>query len=294
VDNSAGCHESYLHKDNNTNEDVDPSTISLAAYHPDIPEMRMDYARYTAGVMNADKAFGRMLVKLDADGLSGNTIVIYTSDNGPDSFSVMDKALLKQGKLPGDRNSNFQPGTGWAYATATPWRLYEISQHAGGITAGGIVHWPAGLKQPGRTSGSPVHLIDVMPTLLDAIGVAKPSPCDGESFLPLIRNETWSRNSPMFFQYADNRAIRTEAWTLAEVDGNGWELFDTREDLLECHDLSKSNPEMVSKLETEWLNWWKHHSRKNRYQPDSTKDSPHYSPQGDRRSGKPYVPSSIP
>jgi arylsulfatase len=268
-----------------------PDWNSLSPGQQDLEDLRM--ATYAAMVEGMDAGIARVMQALEKCGRAENTIVIFTSDNGPDSFSVMDKALLKQGKLPGDRNSNFQPGTGWAYATATPWRLYKISQHAGGITAGGIVHWPAGLKQPGRTSGSPVHLIDVMPTLLDAIGAAKPLPCDGESFLPLIRNDPWSRNDPMFFQYADNRAIRNGSWTLAEVDGKGWELFDTREDLLECHDLSASNPEMVSKLATEWLNWWKHHSRKNRYQPDSTKDSPHYSPQGDRGSGKPYVPSSM-
>ena len=80
VDNSAGCHESYLHRDKNTEEAFDPAAMKLAPYHPDIPEMRMDYARYTAGVMDADKAFGRMLAKLEADGLADDTIVIFTSD----------------------------------------------------------------------------------------------------------------------------------------------------------------------------------------------------------------------
>jgi arylsulfatase A-like enzyme len=82
VDNSAGCHESYLHKRNNTNENVDPATMKLAAYHPDIPEIRMDYARYTAGVMSADKALGRILAKLEKEGLADDTIVIYNSDHG--------------------------------------------------------------------------------------------------------------------------------------------------------------------------------------------------------------------
>ena len=258
----------------------------------DLEDLRM--ATYAAMVEGMDAGIARVMQAMEKCGRAENTIVIFTSDNGPDSFSVMDKALLKQGMLPGDRNSNFQPGTGWAYATATPWRLYKISQHAGGITAGGIVHWPAGLKQPGRTSHSPVHLIDVMPTLPEAVGAANSSPCDGESFLPLIRNESWKRNGPMFFQYADNRAIRTEAWTLAEVDGNGWELFDPRLDPLECNDLTAKKTEIVSKLETQWLDCWKHHSGTKRYQAESTKGSPHYSPQGDRGSGKPYVPSSMP
>lgn len=82
VINAAGCHESYLQSDKNTNEDVDPAAMELAAYHPDIPEMRMDYARYTAGVMKADKVLGKILAKLEADGLTDDTIVIYTSDHG--------------------------------------------------------------------------------------------------------------------------------------------------------------------------------------------------------------------
>ena len=82
VDNSAGCHESYLHKDKDTNEEFAPAAMQLAPYHPDIPEMRLDYARYTAGVMKADKAFGNILAKLEADGLAEDTIVVFTSDNG--------------------------------------------------------------------------------------------------------------------------------------------------------------------------------------------------------------------
>jgi N-sulfoglucosamine sulfohydrolase len=82
VINSAGCHESYLHKANNTNNHVDPAAMELAAYHPDIPEMRLDYARYTAGVMAADKTLGKILAELEKDGLADNTIVIYSSDHG--------------------------------------------------------------------------------------------------------------------------------------------------------------------------------------------------------------------
>jgi N-sulfoglucosamine sulfohydrolase len=82
VTNAAGCHESYLQKEKNTNEGVDPATMKLAAYHPDIPEMRMDYARYTAGVMGADRKLGETLKRLEKDGLAEDTIVIYTSDHG--------------------------------------------------------------------------------------------------------------------------------------------------------------------------------------------------------------------
>ena len=80
--NSAGCHESHLHNNKTTNGNVDPATMKLAAYHPDIPEIRMDYARVTDGVMKADKALGQILSQLKKDGLADSTIVIYTSDHG--------------------------------------------------------------------------------------------------------------------------------------------------------------------------------------------------------------------
>ena len=80
--NSAGCHESYLHNRKNTNEDVDPAAMKLSAYHPDIPEIRMDYARVTDGVMKADKALGKILSQLKQDGLADDTVVIFSSDHG--------------------------------------------------------------------------------------------------------------------------------------------------------------------------------------------------------------------
>jgi N-sulfoglucosamine sulfohydrolase len=82
VNNAAGCHESHLHRAENTHQNVDPATMKLAAYHPDIPEIRMDYARVTAGVMDADRALGKILEKLERDGHADDTIVIYSSDHG--------------------------------------------------------------------------------------------------------------------------------------------------------------------------------------------------------------------
>ena len=76
VVNAAGCHESHLHRNKSNLEGVDPATMKLAAYHPDIPEMRADYARVTAGVMSADKGLGKILAKLAKDGQADDTIVI--------------------------------------------------------------------------------------------------------------------------------------------------------------------------------------------------------------------------
>lgn len=63
VNDAADCPQPRLHHDQTTNDEIDPSAMKPAAYRPDPPAMRMVYARYTAGVMNADRAPGRILAK---------------------------------------------------------------------------------------------------------------------------------------------------------------------------------------------------------------------------------------
>lgn len=269
-----------------------PDWTSLTPEQRDLEDLRM--STYAAMVERMDRGIGRVMEALRKSGKADNTLVLFMSDNGADSFSVMDQPMLKAGKLPGDRKSNWQLGTGWAYASVTPWRLYKISQHAGGVTTGAIAWWPGHVGKPGGISSAAVHMVDVLPTFLEAAGGAKPAgKIAGESFLPLIEGEPWQRRGPMFFQYMDNRAIRTANWTLAEVDGAGWELFRAS-DPLETHNLAAAEPETVAKLNADWLAWWRSESGKTIYTPESTSTGPHYKPQGDRGSGKLYVPSAMP
>lgn len=270
-----------------------PAWASLTLEQRDLEDLRM--AVYAAMVERMDRGIGRVLEALRANGQLEHTLILFMSDNGSDSFSVMDAPLLKQGKLPGGRGSNWQPGTGWAYASVTPWRLYKISQHGGGVTTGAIAWWPGRTGQPGRIASSAVHMIDVLPTLLAAAQVGAPrAPVAGESFLPLLQGAAWQRQGPLFFQYMDNRAIRTAEWTLAEVDGEGWELFARATDPFENHNVAAQHPEVVTDLATRWLAWWRTESGEAVYTPKSTKTGPNYKPQGDRGSGQPYVPSAMP
>jgi len=153
VDNSAGCHESYLQRDKNTNEDVDPATMKLAAYHPDIPEMRMDYARYTAGVMKADKTFGKILAKLEADGLADDTIVIYTSDHG--------------GIIGRSKRFLYDSGTRAAFMVRIPEKFKHL--------------WPA--AKPGARIERLVSFIDMPKTWLAITGSKIPPEMQGNIFL---------------------------------------------------------------------------------------------------------------
>lgn len=283
-----------------------PDWDSLTPQQRDLEDLRM--ATYAAMIERMDHGIGRVMNTLQKSGKANSTLVLFMSDNGADSFSVVDQAMLQQDQLPGDRGSNWQLGTGWAYASVTPWRLYKISQHAGGVTTGAIASWPDGMAQQSRQSeptgqdlnagrivSSPVHMVDLYPTLLDLAGVNTTStPLAGESFLPLLQSGSWNRKTPLFFQYMDNRAIRTSEWTLAEVDESGWELFKTKNDPLETGDLAAQYPGIVKDLEARWLDWWRAESGKKRYVPNSTKTGPHYKPQGDRGSGATYLPSAMP
>ncbi len=270
-----------------------PDWDTLTAAQRDLEDLRM--ATYAAMVDRMDQGIGRVLDALDARGELDRTLVLFMSDNGPDSFSVMDAVMLGRGKLPGEPDSNYQPGTGWAYASVTPLRLYKISQHAGGTTTGAIAWWPGHTGQPGRISATPVHVVDVLPTLLEIAKTDQNRPAvAGESFVPLLQGTDWHRTGPLYFQFRDNRAIRTEEWTLVEVDGAGWELFSTRTDAFENHNLAAHHPEVVATLAARWLDWWRTENQSPGYEPISTQTSPHYKPQGDRGSGKPYVPSAMP
>lgn len=271
-----------------------PDWKSLTPAQRDLEDLRMSV--YAAMVERMDRGIGRLMKSLAESNHEKNTLVLFMSDNGADSFSVMDGPLLNQGKLPGDPKSNWQPGTGWAYAAVTPWRLYKISQHSGGVTTGAIAWWPGGgLGKPDRIEHGPVHMVDLMPTLLHLSNTPAPhQESAGESILPMLRGQTWKRQNPLFFQYLDNRAIRTDRWTLAEVDNSGWELFDTRADPLETQNLASKQPERVASMAARWQQWWLAESGKPTYEPEPSASSEHYKPQGDRGTGTRYIPSAMP
>ena len=269
-----------------------PAWESLSPQQQDLEDLRMSV--YAAMVERMDCGIAKVLDALDACGVADQTIVLFVSDNGADPFSNTDDAMLKAGKLPGDTMSNWQLGTGWAYASVTPWRLYKISQHGGGITSGAIVRYPGVIKKEGDLCHTAVHFVDVAPTLAQIAGYKTDEKENGESFLPLLEGKSWSREEPMFFQFVDNRAVRTGKWSLVEVDGAGWQLFDVRKDPLECCNLADRYPEVVTRLEEMWRQWWYDQTGQSEYKPISTQNHQHYAPQGDWGSGKLYVPRAMP
>ncbi len=274
-----------------------PDWDTLTPEQKDLEDLRMSV--YAAMVERMDKGIERLLLALEKNDQEENTLVLFISDNGTDSFSVMDDEMLKRNLLPGDVGSNYQPGTGWAYASVAPNRLYKISQHNGGVKTGAIAYWPKGIKNTNKIYTEPLHVVDVLPTLMDLAhigdkGTVTSGNLDGSSFVSLLKGGKFKRTSSLYFQFMDNRAIRSNNWSLVEVDGSGWELYNVRKDPLEVNDLSGVMPKKVKKLTKNWLHWWTAVSNKGSYEPENTATSPHYSPQGDRGTGEPYIPSAMP
>lgn len=243
-----------------------PAWTSLPA------ERRADLARrmaiYAAMVDRMDQNIGRVLGELERRGELQNTLIVFTSDNGacaewdPFGFDIKsgpknilhrDEALDQMGK-PGTFHS---VGSGWANASNAPWRLYKHYNHEGGIAVPCILYWPAG-SESSKTKGSinptPTHLIDLLPTLLQAAGKQPPQQLPGESLLPLLRGEELSQRT-LYFEHEGHRAVRAGKWKLVALRGEPWELYDLSTDRTELRNLAAERPQVVVRLSKAWDQW---------------------------------------
>ncbi|MGB0768214.1 MAG: arylsulfatase, partial [Phycisphaeraceae bacterium] len=236
---------------------------SLTDEERDWESQRM--AAYAAMVHRMDLAIGGVIEHLRANDMLDNTLVLFVSDNGACPF---DRTRGKEHR-PWDPKSYWCYSPGWAHVGNTPFRLYKQNQHEGGITSPAIAHWPAGLKaEQGSTTDQPAHLIDVMPTLVELGRATYPEndhqgevePMQGASLVPIFGGET-RQPYPMFFRFAENRAVRVGDNKLVSFRGSPWELYDLSKDRTELNNLASENPAMVTMLSETWHHWAEHVNR---------------------------------
>ena len=228
-------------------------------------------AIYAAMVDSMDQNIGRVLNDLRESGELENTLIVFTSDNGAcaewDYFGFDIKSSPNNKLHRGDEIEEMgSPGTfhsagsGWANVSNSPWRLYKHYNHEGGIAVPCIFHWPAGSSQRGAIDDTPSHLIDVLPTFIQAIGsgnsMSKQSPYegDGTSLLPLLESEATVQRH-LFFEHEGNRAVRDGQWKLVALRDQPWELYDMRTDRTELNNLATEHPESVARLSKAWDEW---------------------------------------
>ena len=224
---------------------------------------------YAAMVERMDRGIGQMLEWLEGVGELDDTLIVFLSDNGGngEQFRGIWRAGAltmplprinrwrfgdNPGTMPGPMESFQTCGPGWSSLQNTPFRLGKHATHEGGIASPLVVHWPASLRlAPGSLVHAPGHVVDLMPTFLDAAGIAYPKnperPLRGESLMPLLSGGSRARG-PMFWEHEGNRAVRDGRWKLVSDWPGDWELYDLEADRTELDDLAARHPQRVAAM----------------------------------------------
>ncbi|TWT82357.1 Arylsulfatase [Planctomycetes bacterium CA13] len=232
---------------------------------------------YAAQVTSMDRGIGQIVQTLKETDRFENTLIFFTIDNGgchveylPDRTGdflpkqTRDGRPMRPGNLPeimpGPEDTYQSYGYGWANASNTPYRQFKQFDHEGGIRTPMIAHWPKGIASKGDLVRSVSHLIDIMPTVLDVIGVSVPNEynghepikMDGQSMAGSFEGEAIAGHEILFFHHAKGRAIRYGDWKLVAENKKPWELYDLSRDPTESNNLAQEMPEKVKALELIW------------------------------------------
>ena len=216
----------------------------------------VDQAHYFANVSNLDAAVGKLMEALKSMEVDQNTLVVFTSDNGPET-------LLRYGR--GSRRS---------FGSPKPLRGMKLWTTDAGFRVAGIMHWPARIEA-GQVVSHPVSALDFLPTFCELAGTQPPKDLalDGASFLPVLNNQPIQRKKPLVWVYynALNKrrvAMRDGDWKilakldigkLNKVDARNeqqikgaslsdFQIFDLSKDIGEKKDLAKANPQKLAEL----------------------------------------------
>jgi arylsulfatase A len=204
--------------------------------------------QFLGSITEIDTAVGTIVRCLKEEGVYEDTLIWYTSDNGPEGRTGL-----------GTFNHTDSPYDGSRYRGSTGGlRGRKRHTHEGGIRVPGIICWPRGLREggirPGGLSGEPIIGSDVFPTFLEVAGLHLPQwvTLDGTSILPILRGKKFRRPRPLFWRnhfFQFRIASRDGDW---KILGNSrrtkFELFNLRLDPRETTDLSAHEPERFERM----------------------------------------------
>jgi arylsulfatase A-like enzyme len=237
----------------------------------ELPETaRQELARrmeiYAAQIDSIDQNVGRLVTKLQALGQFENTLILFLSDNGcsaeggPGGFS-----RGREGAPIGTALSYASAGLEWANASDTPFRRFKSDTYEGGIATPFIAHWPDGIQARGGLRHQPVHVIDLMPTLLELAGAAYPTerngtpliPMEGMSLKPLLvaPSPMFPPTRTLFWEHEGNKAVRQGGWKAVAPHRGAWELYELAIDRTETRNVVADHPERARELAALWQTW---------------------------------------
>ncbi|MFN8024669.1 MAG: arylsulfatase [Acidimicrobiales bacterium] len=239
---------------------------------------------FAAFLDHTDVQIGRFVDFLTELGELDDTLIVLLSDNGASQEGGTDGVVnelthfngLHVGAdemmpfldlLGGPHLFNNYP-KGWAQAGNTPLRFYKQNTFEGGIRDPLIVHWPRRIGDAGGIRTQYHHAIDVMPTILDAVGITPPTELKGQPQLPIEGTSTtycWddaaapSRRTTQYYEMLGHRAIYHEGWKAVTLhfprtpyDQERWNLYHVDRDFAEIHDLADELPDKVAEMSAIW------------------------------------------
>ena len=290
-----------------------PKDAELSRHDPDVKpwedcsaEEKKLYARmmevFAGFLSHTDHHIGRLLEFLKTIGEFENTLIMVISDNGASSeggptgsvnenlfFNFVPESLEDNLKalddLGGPKYFNHYPW-GWTWAGNTPFRRWKRETYRGGISDPFVVHWPQGIKARGEVRTHYAHAVDMVPTVLEALGLEPPasvkgvtqSPLEGVSFAHTFDDaRAPTKRVTQYFEMMGHRSIYHDGWravcpwpgpsfaeagkgfgtpipadTLTELDAKHWELYHVAEDVAENHDVAADNRAKLIEMIAQW------------------------------------------
>jgi arylsulfatase A-like enzyme len=289
---------------------VIPPDTALTPWPDDLPkwealsadEKKM-FARqaevYAAYVAYTDNEIGRVIQAVEDLGKLDNTLIIYiegdngTSAEGSTIGTPFDMAAIQGINVPvaeqlrfydiwGSAQTTPHMSVAWSWAFDTPFKwTKQVASHFGGTRQGMAIAWPNRIKDLGGIRTQFHHMIDIVPTILEATGITPPVMVNGIAQKPIegvSMAYTWdkaSANAPstrktQYFEMFGNRAIYNDGWIAATtppappwlmglakmpdvINGYKWELYNIAEDYSESNDLAARMPDKLRQLQELFL-----------------------------------------
>ena len=290
-----------------------PAEAVLSRHDPDVPDWdaqpepaRKLFSRmmevFAGFLSHTDRHLGRLLDYLREQGLLDNTIVMVISDNGAsaeggptgttneaqffnNAQEPLEDSLKVLDEIGGPKHFNHYPW-GWTWAGNTPFRRWKRETYRGGASDPFIVSWPQGIQAKGEVRTQYAHIIDMVPTLLDLLGIEPPStirgvtqsPLQGVSMAHTFEDATAeSAHHTQYFEMLGHRAIYHDGWravcpwpgpsfteagvgfgqpisadTLNKLDAEGWELYHVAEDFAETRNVAGEHRDRLIALIGMW------------------------------------------
>lgn len=275
-----------------------PRPKEIPAWDDQQADARKVYARlmenYAAYMAFTDNEVGRLIDSLRTSGELDNTLVMYiVGDNGASAegglegtFSEiasligvqlgLESSLKRIDEIGGPTSEPHVP-VGWAWAMDAPFQwTKQVASHFGGTRNPMVVHWPKGIQSKGELRNQFHHVIDVVPTILDACKIPEPKtvngipqkPIEGVSMVYSFDDaQAKDQRKTQYFELATNRAIYHDGWVACsrygypwETAGRGdgfmtapWELYNVNEDFSQANNLAAKEPAKLKELQTKFL-----------------------------------------